>query len=230
MRIIFVRHGEPDYEKDCLTSRGQLQAERAAKRLKREGISRIYSSPMGRAYYTAMALSKELGLPVTKLDFMHEITWGGEGVPFEGHPWTLSDMMICEEDFDFFGKDWRKHPYFEKNTATPEYDRVGPEFDEFLEAEGYLHEGTRFKCVKENNDTIAVFSHGGSGACVLAHILSLPFPYVCTVMPYDFTSIITLEFPVRKGGYVHPRIELFNDIEHIKGISDGLKLQQRPDK
>ena len=230
MRIIFVRHGEPDYENDCLTARGQLQAESAAKRLKREGISRIYSSPMGRAYYTSLALSKELGLPVTKLDFMHEITWGGEGVPYEGHPWTLSDMMICEEDFDFFGSDWRKHPYYEKNTATPEYDRVGPEFDEFLEAEGYLHEGTRFKCVKENNDTIAIFSHGGSGACVLAHILSLPFPYVCTVMPYDFTSIITLEFPVRKGGYVHPRIELFNDIEHIKGISDGLKLQQRPDK
>ena len=115
MRIIFVRHGEPDYENDCLTARGQLQAESAAKRLKREGISRIYSSPMGRAYYTSLALSKELGLPVTKLDFMHEITWGGEGVPYEGHPWTLSDMMICEEDFHFFGSDWRKHPYYEKN-------------------------------------------------------------------------------------------------------------------
>ena len=39
MRIIFVRHGEPDYEKDCLTETGKLQAEAAARRLEREGIS-----------------------------------------------------------------------------------------------------------------------------------------------------------------------------------------------
>ena len=41
MRIIFVRHGEPDYEHDCLTDRGLVQAEAAAARLEGEGIEEI---------------------------------------------------------------------------------------------------------------------------------------------------------------------------------------------
>ena len=32
MRMVFVRHGEPDYEKDCLTEIGKKQAEAAAER------------------------------------------------------------------------------------------------------------------------------------------------------------------------------------------------------
>ena len=45
----------------------------------------------------------------------------------------------------------------------------------------------------------------------------------------EFTSIIILEFPVRKGEYVHPRIELFNDAAHILDISSGLVIQQKAD-
>ena len=41
MRIVFVRHGEPDYERDCLTEKGKLQAKAAAKRLVRENIQEI---------------------------------------------------------------------------------------------------------------------------------------------------------------------------------------------
>ncbi len=226
MRIIFVRHGEPDYANDCLTETGRKQAAAAAKRLTIEGISEIYSSPMGRAYETASFTAEALGLPITKLDYMHEISWGGEGVPENGHPWTLSDMMIKDEDFDFYHNDWRKHPYYEKNTATQYFDMVSAEFDKFLAGLGYVHEGTRFLCETDEQKTIALFSHGGSGACVLAHLLALPFPYVCTVLPYEFTSIITLEFPVRKGEYIHPRIELFNDVMHNREISSGLVFQQ----
>ena len=49
MRIIFVRHGEPDYRNDCLTDLGRLQAQAAAERLREEGIEEIWSSPLGRA-------------------------------------------------------------------------------------------------------------------------------------------------------------------------------------
>ena len=41
MRIIFVRHGEPDYAHDCLTEMGKLQAVAAAERLRNEGIEEI---------------------------------------------------------------------------------------------------------------------------------------------------------------------------------------------
>ena len=55
MRIVFVRHGEPDYANDCLTAVGKVQAEQAALRLREEGIEEIWSSPLGRAAETAKA-------------------------------------------------------------------------------------------------------------------------------------------------------------------------------
>ena len=229
MRIIFVRHGEPNYEKDCLTETGKKQAAAAAIRLEREGIEEIYASPQGRASQTAAYTAERLGLPVRTLDYMHEISWGGPGIPQEGHPWTLSDWMISREDFDFYREDWRQHPYFKGNAAVRYLDEISVKFDAFLREQGYRHEGTRYYCETDRQKTIALFSHGGSGACVLSHLLALPFPYVCTVMPYEFTSVIILEFPVRKGEYVHSRIELFNDAAHILDISSGLVLQQKAD-
>ncbi len=233
MRILFVRHGEPDYEKDCLTPRGRQQAREAAKRLEREGINEIYASPCGRAYETAQATAELLGLPVTVLDYMHEISWGGPGIPEGGHLWTLSDRML-EEGFDFHTKDWREHPYFKENSALGCYDLISEKIDAFLLPYGYRHQGMRYFCEAAEpagaSRTIAVFSHGGSGACAMAHLLGIPFPYYLCVYPYDYTSVISLDFPYREGCFVHPRVELFGDAEHIKGISDGLAFQQTPDQ
>ena len=118
-------------------------------------------------------------------------------------------------------------PY--KQQVMQYLDEISARFDAFLLSQSYRHEGTRYFCETDCQKTIAVFSHGGSGACVLSHLLSLPFPYVCTVLPYEFTSVITLEFPVRKGEYVHPRIELFNDAAHILNLSTGLRFQEKVD-
>ena len=226
MRIIFVRHGEPNYEKDCLTETGKRQAAAAAKRLEREGISEIYSSPQGRAAQTAAYTAERLGLPVQTLPFMHEISWGGPDVPEKGHPWTLGDWLITREDFDFSHADWRQHPYFKNNVAVQYLDDIGAQFDQFLLGQGYRHEGTRYLCQTDRQKTIALFSHGGSGGCVLSHLLALPFPYVCTMLPYEFTSVSILAFPVQAGEYVHPRVELFNDAAHIADLSSGLVFQQ----
>lgn len=229
MRIFFVRHGEPDYARDCLTPRGHEQAAAAARRLAPEGIEEIYSSPMGRARQTAEHTAKLLNLPVVTLDYMHEITWGGPGIPEDGHPWTLSERMVNEEGFDCCAQDWRKHPYFQQNAATACFDRIAREFDQFMAAQGYLREGIRYRCTAGKPKNIALFSHGGSGGCALAHLLALPMPYVMTYLPYEFTSVIVLEFPVVQGSLVHPRIELFNDIAHTREIGSGLIIQQTQD-
>ena len=229
MRIIFVRHGEPDYVNDCLTDEGRRQAAAAAERLAGEGISAIYASPCGRAAETASYTAARLGLPVTTLDYMHEIGWGGEGIDCEGHPWTLGDKMLAE-GFDFQREDWRAHPYFDGNAATAYYGAIAVKFDAFLAGLGYRHEGRRFFCDGGTDATIALFSHGGSGACVLAHLLNLPFPYVASVLPYDFTSIIILDFPVNPGAYVFPRVELFNDCAHIRRHAGGPRLQQESER
>ena len=229
MRFLFIRHGEPDYVNDCITPRGQLQAAAAARRLACENICEIYASPLGRAQETADYTARALGLKITTLDFMRELYWGGEGLPDNGHIWMLSDRMINEENFDFSAQDWREHPYFKNNIVMLHYEKVVAGIDEFLESQGYRHEGRRFFCSQENTKTIALFSHGGSGGAALSHILSLPFPYTLCVFPYTFTSVIVVNFPSVPGQYVHPRVELFNDAAHIKGFGDHLKLQKESD-
>ncbi len=226
MRLFFIRHGEPNYVDDCLTETGKKQAAAAAERLLLEPLDEIYSSPNGRAYETASHTAKAQNLPITVLDYMHEISWGGEGIPAEGHPWTLGDWMLERENFDFYSQNWREHPYFRGNVAVEYLDRISGELDGATAFHGYRQEGRRSACDTDREETIALFSHGGSGACALAHLLKLPFPYVSSALPYDFTSIIILNFPVRPGAWVFPRVELFNDTAHIRKTAQGPVLQQ----
>ena len=64
MRIIFVRHGHPNYELDCLTPLGHKHGEEVAERLRQEPIEKIYSSTCGRALETAEHIDRNFGLGV----------------------------------------------------------------------------------------------------------------------------------------------------------------------
>ena len=228
MRLFLIRHGEPDYAHDCLTPLGREQAKAAAKRLSGEKLELIYSSPNGRAQETARYTAEQFHLPIVTLPWMHEISWGGEDVPENGHPWTLGNWML-QEGFDWYHQDWRLHPYFQKNVATECFGMIAEQLDALLAEHGYVHDGLRFFCEQESRRNVALFSHGGSGACVLSHLLQLPFPYVSSVLPYDFTSIIIVNFPSAPGEYVFPRLELFNDCAHLAQDSAPV-LQQKPDQ
>lgn len=119
-------------------------------------------------------------------------------------------------------------PYFVHNKARECFDEIAAQFDLFLKQQGYRHEGRRFFCTAANEKTIALFSHGGSGACVIGHILSLPFPFIAAVMPFDVTSVTIIELPSREGSFVLPRLALFNDAAHIRR-SGGPLIQQDAD-
>lgn len=214
MRIIFVRHGETDYDNDSLTPEGHRQATAVAERLSWEGIREIYASPSECALQTAAYTAQLLGLNVVPLSFMREIFWGGSAIPYEGRPWKLGCRML-KEGFEFIGDNWRLHPWFAENSATRDYDTITAKFDEFLCEKGYRHEGRRFLCQGGEDKTIAVFSHGGPLACLLAHLLVLPFPYMISVLPHDLTGVTLISFPVAQGEWIFPRVDLFNDSAHI---------------
>ena len=59
MKIIFIRHGNPDYQLDCLTELGHRQAEAAAETLCTMGIEKIFASTHGRAMETAEHTAKK---------------------------------------------------------------------------------------------------------------------------------------------------------------------------
>ncbi|MBO4280125.1 MAG: histidine phosphatase family protein, partial [Spirochaetales bacterium] len=47
MKIIVVRHGEPDYEHDSLTEKGDREAELLADMLCKLDVKAFYCSPLG---------------------------------------------------------------------------------------------------------------------------------------------------------------------------------------
>ncbi|WP_026671079.1 histidine phosphatase family protein [Butyrivibrio sp. AE3006] len=243
MRLIFVRHGEPNYAKDCLTENGKEQAACTAKRLKDEDIRAIYASPMGRAVETASYTAKDHGLTVKTLDFMHEIDWGdarGEAVSedekleFDGHPWTLGYKLLTENPQFVGSSEWKNHHYFKNNICLQYYEKVSAGIDELLEEYGLfrkngLYEYRAGKVVSEAgndgvadkfDDTVALFAHGGSGAILYSHLFNLPFPYVLTSMPYGVCSVSIISFSMEESGMIIPRLELFNDMGHIRAFKE----------
>ncbi|SER09469.1 probable phosphoglycerate mutase [Lachnospiraceae bacterium NE2001] len=211
MKLVFVRHGEPDYENDSLTENGVEQARKTAERLKNEGISAVYSSPMGRAMKTAFFTAELLGLTVEPLDFMHEIDW-------DSHPWTTAFRLLTEKPEMMVGDGWRDSDYFRGDICLKYYDMIAQEFDRFLENFGLVRNGSLYEQTNHSEQTIALFAHGGSGAVMFSHLLNLSFPYVLTALPYGVCSVSILEFDAKIDGKVIPRLELFNDMNHLDNV------------
>ena len=74
MRILILRHADPDYKIDGLTKQGQLEANALAKYLKHTPIDAIYVSPLGRAQKTLEPYLRESRTSVKPmtLDWLRE--------------------------------------------------------------------------------------------------------------------------------------------------------------
>ena len=222
MRIVFVRHGEPDYAHDCLTETGREQARRAAARLRDEGIEEIWSSPLGRARETAEETSALLGLPVQTLDFMREVEWGstdGTELYAGGHPWAITDEM-ARQGLELNRADWRDSPYFRANRVVECVDRIERGIDEWLAGFGYVREGPGYRRSAEETQprTVALFSHGGSSCAAMGHILGLPFPYAIALLHLDFAGVTLVRLDGRAGAGVLPQLKFTNDARHLRPI------------
>jgi len=86
-RIIIVRHGQTAWNEGKgerfrgradveLDDKGISQAEATAKRIAREKVDTIYSSPLKRTMRTAEALAEPSGLPVQPLEGLIDIDFG----------------------------------------------------------------------------------------------------------------------------------------------------------
>ena len=72
MRVLIIRHGDPDYSIDGLTEKGKREAQLLSLRLQNEGISTIYCSPLGRARLTAMPTAEKIGVDIITCDWLRE--------------------------------------------------------------------------------------------------------------------------------------------------------------
>ena len=75
MRIIFVRHGEPDYSTDSLTENGKKEAEALAERTSKWNVDKFYVSPQGRAKETAAPTLKKMGREAVEYPWLREFSY-----------------------------------------------------------------------------------------------------------------------------------------------------------
>lgn len=212
MRIVFVRHGHPDYARDCLTDLGRQQAAAAAQRLAGEGISRIFSSTNGRALETAAFTAEALGLEVERCDFMREIGWGKNP-----SPWNLADERVAK-GVPLMDAAWEDSADYGANALLLSCVREkAAAVDDWLRQLGYVREGSCYRVAADAapGRTVAAFGHGGESAVILSHVFNLPFPFVCAACGPDFTGITVVEMPDRPRKLVTPRFEIMNDARHI---------------
>lgn len=60
MKILLIRHGDPDYTIDSLTRKGWKEAEYLSERLEKLDVKEFYVSPLGRAKDTASLTLKKM--------------------------------------------------------------------------------------------------------------------------------------------------------------------------
>ena len=221
MKIIFVRHGHPDYRKDCLTEIGHLHGKAVALRLRDEKIDRICSSSCGRARETAEHIAEYHSLPVETFDFMREIGWGsidGTELFKNGHPWfTIDDMVENGENLN--DPDFATGARFSNNKTIFDIERVANGFDAWLADLGYVKDGNYYRVQKKNDGNIVMVSHGGASSAALARMFSLPFPLVTAIVGANYTAVTIVSLDGEEGKRIIPRFELVNDSKHIENIN-----------
>ena len=94
MKLLIVRHGDPDYAHDSLTERGFQEAELLSVRLLKENITDVYCSPLGRAQATAKPFLEKTGLHSETLDWLQEFP--ALFFPNEANNGTLAKAVVFE--------------------------------------------------------------------------------------------------------------------------------------
>lgn len=229
MKILIIRHADPDYEHDSLTEKGEREAELLAGRMaayeKENGIKDIYVSCLGRAQKTAQyCLEAMKRKPTAIVDWLQEFM-GTCLRPDIGHNCMCWDWLPQDwaGDLRNYGRNtWRETEEMNAPGANAIecYDYVGKKLDGILEEHGYVRReqeggGFWYEPVASNNDTIVLFCHFGVESVLLSHLTGISpmlLWHATAAAPSSVTTIVTEE---RRPGVAFWRISAYGDISHL---------------
>lgn len=215
MRILIIRHGDPDYEKDSLTEKGWREAELLADKMEKLDIKAFYVSPLGRAQDTANVTLKRIGRKAETHKWLREF----QAPVFDKGklcgPWDLMPSFYTKQD-DFYNTEkWYNTDFMKKGRVKAEYDKVNKGFDKILCNHGYERCGKYYKVNAANTDIIVFFCHFGVECVLLSHLLNISpvslWQGFCAA-PTSVTSLYTEE---REKGIAVFRCNAFGDTSHL---------------
>ncbi|MCM1252585.1 MAG: histidine phosphatase family protein [Clostridium sp.] len=224
MRIIFIRHAEPDYENDSLTPKGRREAALLAKRVTSwENITEIYCSPLGRAKETASYSLKELNRDAVTYPWLKEFnykvddpTTGRHGVPWDFMPeyWTEIESMYDKNN-------WKSTELYRSNPdLIPAYDEVCAGLDEILHTYGYsryhnYYQTEHEKTPDKQDATIVMFCHLGVTCVMLSRLLGISPVVLCHGLYLAPSSVTVVATEERIPGKAIFRAQMIGDTRHL---------------
>ena len=218
MKLLIVRHGDPDYSIDSLTEKGWKEAEYLSEKLTKLDIKAFYVSPLGRAKDTASITLKKMGRTAVECEWLKEFDapiWRPDVTDRKIIVWDWLPQDWMEDERFFHYDQWYKNERLEAGNVKEEYDRVIGEFDRLLERHGYVREGHYYRAENANNDTIVLVCHFGVQCALLSHLLNVS-PMVlwhgACAAPSSVTTLTTEE---RRKGIASFRMSSFGDISHL---------------
>lgn len=228
MKILIIRHGDPNYETDSLTDTGKIEAELLSRKLCKMDIDAFYVSPLGRAQKTAGYTLEKMGRQATTLDWLREFP------PKVDKPndaqsicwdWLPKDWVNVPEFYDM--DKWTDVEAFAKANVKEAYRYVCNGLDDLLEQHGYRRNGQYYEAVKANHDTIAFVCHFGLESVLLSHLLNIPPMLLWHGTCAAPTSVTTLVTEEREKGIACFRMGSFGDVSHlyIEGVEPSFSAR-----
>ncbi len=223
MKLLIVRHGDPDYEKDSLTEKGWREAAFLAERLSIINVKQFFVSPLGRAKDTASCTLESVRRTAEECEWLREFhapIWrpdisSRQTIPWD---WLPQDWMADERFFQY--DQWHEPEVMKAANVKAEYDRVNTAFDELLKQYGYKRYGHYYRALRPSNDVLLFFCHFGVECVLLSHLLNIS-PMVlwhgCCAAPSSVTTVATEE---RRDGIASFRMLSFGDISHLYSHSE----------
>ena len=218
MEIVFIRHGDPNYELDALTEKGILEAKALIPRIEKMNADYYYVSPLGRARQTAQIAMERIDKEAEVKDWLKEF------------PAVVEH--ICEPNpgpqcWDWMPSDWAKepsfydidrfydHPVMANGHVKEIYEDVLRHFDALLKKHGYAKNGKTFDVLNGNHDTLCFFCHFGIECVLLSYLINVS-PMILwhgfVAAPSSVTIVNTEE---RQKGIASFRISHFGDTSHL---------------
>ena len=217
MKLLIIRHADPDYSIDSLTEKGFKEAELLAQRMVRENADYYYCSTLGRAKDTIAPTLKMLSKKAQYFDWLQEFYSPieyPEGVS-KTHCWDLLPSDYVKDDNFFELDNWYNATLYKDTKIKDSYKWVCDEFDKLLATHGYQRNGKLYNAVKPNDVTLALFCHFGLECVLLSHLLNVPTPALWQGTMAAPTSVTTIYTEERQDGIASFRVQSFGDISHL---------------
>ena len=234
MRIIFVRHGDPDYEHDTLTEKGHREAALLGKLAPELHLGDCYMSPLGRAQHTAEYCLKATGKNALVKDWLQEFpatvdindspelqetypdTKKKGGRYVLRIPWDMVPAYLSSHP-EYMSRDgWRNSEVARRSDTVRVFDNLAGKLDALLAEYGYVREGDHYRVEKECRETVTFFCHFGVTCAMLPHLWNVS-PFILwhslALLPTSFTEVVTEE---RQKGIAYFRTLHVGDTSHLR--------------